>query len=167
MKFITKDDYDHLHTRLVSAAHERSRDAVMLLLTLDLGLRSQELLNLETKDVDLDTKTILVKTLKRGEPRRLPAPKYFLEYIATARIQDNSRVFPICRQRLFQIWSDWRIKNYKFHSLRHTFARRLYRKGKDIRMVQKTLGHKSLASTTVYLDEEYSMEQLKKSMEVK
>jgi integrase/recombinase XerD len=170
MKFITPEDYQHLHTRLTTRAHDNNRDAVMLLLTLDLGLRSQELLNLTRADIDFDLDTILIRTLKGGMPRVLPAPKYLIKYLLT-RAHDNkvinAPIFDICRQRLFQIWSEWRIKDYKFHSLRHTFARRLYKKGKDIRLVQKTLGHKSLASTTIYLDEEYSIETLKKAMGVK
>ena len=43
------------------------------------------------------------------------------------------------------------------HTLRHTFATRLYRKTGNIRMVQKALGHSDLSTTMIYthvVDEE-------------
>jgi integrase/recombinase XerD len=36
------------------------------------------------------------------------------------------------------------------HMLRHTYATELYRQTKDIRLVQKALGHENLATTMIY-----------------
>jgi site-specific recombinase XerD len=36
------------------------------------------------------------------------------------------------------------------HMLRHTFATDLYRKTKNIRLVQKALGHADLSTTMIY-----------------
>lgn len=36
------------------------------------------------------------------------------------------------------------------HTLRHTFATRLYRETKNIRLVQKALGHSELSTTMIY-----------------
>jgi integrase/recombinase XerD len=43
-------------------------------------------------------------------------------------------------------------KHYSFHATRHTYALALYKKTKDLRLVQKELRHRSIASTTVYAD---------------
>ena len=46
------------------------------------------------------------------------------------------------------------------HTLRHTFATDLYRKTKNLRLVQKALGHASINTTTIYthiIDEELEM----------
>ncbi len=43
------------------------------------------------------------------------------------------------------------------HTLRHTFATDLYRETKNLRLVQKALGHASVATTQIYthiVDEE-------------
>ena len=37
------------------------------------------------------------------------------------------------------------------HTLRHTFATDLYRQTKDIRLVQKALGHADVSTTMIYV----------------
>jgi len=41
---------------------------------------------------------------------------------------------------------------YRFHSLRHTFAMRVYARTKDLLLVKKLLGHRSINSTLVYAE---------------
>lgn len=49
-------------------------------------------------------------------------------------------------------WARERAAKYTIHGLRHLFASELYEaSGKDIKMVSERLGHKSLATTQVYL----------------
>lgn len=43
-------------------------------------------------------------------------------------------------------------KGKSIHSLRHSYATELYKNSKDLRAVQKQLGHASIATTTVYAD---------------
>jgi len=42
--------------------------------------------------------------------------------------------------------------NYSFHSMRHTYATTLYAKTRDLRLVQKQLGHSSPVITALYAD---------------
>ncbi|BBO73078.1 hypothetical protein DSCW_04950 [Desulfosarcina widdelii] len=43
-------------------------------------------------------------------------------------------------------------KYYSIHSLRHSYGTYLYQRTKDLRLVQKQLGHSSIATTTIYAD---------------
>jgi integrase len=74
----------------------------------------------------------------------------------------SGRIFPISYQRLYQIWDHWKPCKKKLHSLRHTFAIELYRRTRDLRLVQMALGHKSINNTMVYADYIYTQEELKK-----
>ena len=134
------------------------RNSVMIYTALRCGLRAQELLNLTLQDLDFDHRTVRVQTLKRGQPRTVPAPDALFAYAQTVT---GTKIFPISYPRLVQIWDIFRPSRKKFHSLRHTFALEVYRRRKDINLVKHVLGHKSLSSTTVYLDEAYSLTELK------
>ena len=43
-------------------------------------------------------------------------------------------------------------KTYSIHACRHSYGTYLYQKTKDVRLVQKQLGHSSITTTTVYAD---------------
>ena len=43
-------------------------------------------------------------------------------------------------------------KHYSIHACRHSYGTYLYQKTKDLRLVQKQLGHSSITTTTVYAD---------------
>lgn len=140
------------------------RDALMVLTTLLCGLRASELLRLKQKDLDHKNGLISIRTLKNGVPRELPAPKELFQYANSIKTDD---IFPIGYQRLVQIWHVYRPVKKTFHSLRHTFAMRLNKKTRDLKKVQRALGHKSLSSTGVYLEEEYLVADMKRDFGIK
>jgi len=42
------------------------------------------------------------------------------------------------------------IEDFRFHDLRHTFATRMLRQTKNLKLVSKLLGHTSVETTTRY-----------------
>ncbi|MFH1283614.1 MAG: tyrosine-type recombinase/integrase [bacterium] len=57
-------------------------------------------------------------------------------------------------QKRFKLWARLAGLNarYSIHSARHSYATALYRSTKDLRMVQKQLGHSNCRITEVYAD---------------
>ncbi len=74
----------------------------------------------------------------------------------------DSPLFDLSYHRLRQIWCEYRPVQKKFHCLRHTFAIRLYKKTRDIRLLQVALGHRNVANTMIYADYVYSQTELRR-----
>ena len=167
MKTLTTEERTRLEDFCWSQTTLAPRNATLILLALSTGARASEVLGLTWKDLDLVAGSVFIKTLKRGKNREIPLSRRLLELLKPMKSDDASRLFPISYQRLNQIWQDWRPAKVPFHALRHTFALSLYHRRKDINLVKHCLGHRSLTSTTVYLDEAYTIGSLKKSMGVR
>lgn len=140
------------------------RDPLLLELALKTGARASELLALRHVDLNIYDATVFIRGIKGSNDRELPLAKpLFSRLMAYAAVADRkSDLFPIGYHRLRQIWDWYRPAPKKFHSLRHTFAIRLYQKTKDIRLVQVALGHRNITNTMVYADYIYSQQELKK-----
>lgn len=143
------------------------RNKTMIQLLLNTGLRLAEMTNLKWRDVDLMTGQIKVvegkglkdrilwldeKTLiMLGEwKQRLFKEWGMTDYVFTTRtlkLLDGKAV-----RSMIQTYSDKAGINKKIttHSLRHTFASDLLRDTKNIRIVQKALGHSDISSTQIY-----------------
>lgn len=137
-----------------------TRDGTMIILALETGGRASEILSVTRECLFKDTNTVLFKSLKQGNDREIPvSPQLFealLKYIP----------FGISYPRLDQVWRKLRPCNKKFHALRHTFALNLYKRTRDIRLVQVALGHKSLSNTMIYVEYIYSTEELRRIIPV-
>jgi integrase len=46
--------------------------------------------------------------------------------------------------------SDAEVVDFRFHDLRHTFATRMLRQSRDLKLVSRLLGHKSIETTSRY-----------------
>jgi integrase len=163
-KYLLDPEYDHLERNLQFFKYKDPRNCLALLLALKTGARAQELLNLRKNDLNTYDQTIFIKGLKGSDDRELPlAPEIFEELEAYSRpLAASDLLFPISYHRIRQIWCDYRPVAKKFHSLRHTFAIRLYKKTKDIRLLQVALGHRNVTNTMIYADYVYSQSELKK-----
>ena len=159
-KYLLDPEFDRLIYLLKSYLSTDKRNCVLLLTALFSGARASELLALESRDLDEYEETIFIKGLKGSNDREIPLPKWIFRELMS--LPQGSRLFSISYPRLVQIWQHYRPVHKKFHSLRHTFAIRLYKKTRDIRLVQVALGHRNIANTMVYADYVYSQQELRK-----
>lgn len=155
-----------------------ARDRCLIELLYTTGIRRAELINLKTKNVDLNTG--LIKVLgKRNKERMIPLidsvrssiEVYSKRRMELAVIRDNEYLFlRSTGERIYETLVYRVINNYLSivsskvkkspHMLRHSFATHLLNKGADLNAVKELLGHSSLASTQVYTQS--SIAELKK-----
>ncbi len=173
-KYLNDPEFDILESTLQRHMERDARNCVLLVLALQTGARAQELLNLRFDDLNSHDKTVFIRGLKGSNDRELPVRDTLFWALERLKRPNKARdprwqiktdgqlVFPLSYQRLRQIWLFYRPTDKKFHCLRHTFAIRLYKKTKDIRLVQVALGHRSIANTMVYADYIYSQQELRR-----
>jgi len=140
------------------------RDALIISLLYQTGMRQAELLNLTDADIDLNQGQIRIFGKRRKE-RIVPIGDKLIEQIkkymevrdleiSTSR--ENDQFFPnltkytlynIVRTRMGEVST---LKKHSPHVLRHTFATTMLDHGADIRTIQELLGHASLSTTSIY-----------------
>jgi site-specific recombinase XerD len=144
----------------------RLRDLCMVRLMLNLGLRCSEVLKLRYRDLEADTGRLLIHG--KGKKQRSvwlneADVKLLQGYMSTQDTADPDA--PVFTNLSGKPLSDRYVRlmvasvaaaagiTYKEvhpHTLRHTFATDMLRKTKNLRLVQKALGHESLTTTQIY-----------------
>jgi integrase len=162
-KYLLDPEVLELERLIASAKALQTRDALLLELALRTGARAKELLEIRKGDLNPYDQTVFIHGLKGSNDREIPLPKAVYERVSAFQSTVKGEVlFGIGYHRLRQIWEWYRPVPKKFHSLRHTFAIRLYRKTKDLRLVQLALGHRNITNTMIYADYAYSQQELRK-----
>lgn len=162
-KYLLTPELERLHHILSSYQDQDIRNCLLIELALKTGARAQELLNIQKIDVNLYDETVFIKGIKGSNDREIPLPPtLFLRIKRYIESLESKDLFDITYDRLYQIWNHYRPVEKKFHCLRHTFAIQLYKKTKDIRLVQVALGHRNITNTMIYADYVYSQEELKR-----
>ncbi len=142
------------------------RNYIMINLFLNTGLRLSEMLDLEWKDINLMTGQLKVVEGKGNNDRILWINDKMLQELCNWREDQAEKIGKT--QYVFSTREGKRLKDsdirqmvYKYseksinkrispHILRHTYATDFYRETKDIRLVQKALGHADLSTTMIY-----------------
>jgi len=159
-----------------NAPHLAARDRAIVELLYGSGLRRAELAGLDLDDVDLGEKVAMV-TGKGNKRRMVPltqAATDAMRSYLTQRPGSNDRAFFLsnrnARLGLRQVWQI--VKDYAAksgvdrattHSMRHSFATHFIEGGGDVSTLQKLLGHASIQTTQVYLDQ--SIAHLRKAFD--
>lgn len=143
------------------------REALMLRLAAECGLRRAEVANVHTKDVieEINGAQLVVRG-KGGKTRIIPIGDSLAEQIRRGAPGHSPELrafggrsgflFPGNRNGHLSPESVGRIverllpPGYTMHKLRHRFATRAYRGSRNLRAVQQLLGHSSIATTQIY-----------------
>lgn len=139
------------------------RDYMLFVFGINTGLRIQDMLKLRVRDVKGDhiimreMKTDKQKWLKinptlRRELKRYTADKDDYTYLFKSREGKNK---PITRDMAYKILrkaaTEFGLADIGTHTCRKTFAYHLYKKEKDITLLQKMLNHSSPEITLRYI----------------
>lgn len=162
-KYLLEAETDRLHYILESFKNKDARNCTLLWTLLHTGGRAQEILNLRPEDLNTYEQSVFIRGLKGSNDREIPLPAWLFPRLEqeVSRAQENL-IFPITYNRLRQIWELYRPVHKKLHALRHTFAIRLFKKTKDLRLIQVALGHRNITNTMIYADYVYSQDELRK-----
>ena len=164
LKFLTDAERLHLETTMRERLETDTRNAALLLFSLHTGARAEEVLGVQWQDLNLESGTVLIRTLKGGENRELPLPRWILKPLSILKTSSPLKPFDLSYNRFGEIWREYRPCVKPLHSLRHTFAMRLYERRKDIRLVQYALGHRNIQNTMIYANYSYSVSELRKAI---
>ena len=143
-------------------------DRAILELLYGTGIRLDELIHLEDKDVDFHN--LQIKVTGKGNKQRILPLHHELGHILKKYeeekkililtnhsktflvTQSGKELYPMYVQRVVKIYLDKvaTVDKKSPHVLRHSFATHLLNKGADLNAIKDLLGHTSLAATQVY-----------------
>lgn len=150
-----------LATLAGGASPAARRDRVLFGLMLASGVRLGSALGLDIEDVDLDDRSLRLRTMKGGGELRVFVPEGIARelraYIAERRFgplflgAGGERLGARqTHRRLAMASGRAGIRPISPHALRHAFALDLYQRTGDVLLVQAALGHRNLMSTAIY-----------------
>ncbi|MBI4322171.1 MAG: tyrosine-type recombinase/integrase [Chloroflexi bacterium] len=166
MQVLTDEEIERLLSCCDTAIFTGARNAAIILLFLDTGLRCSELLGLRIGDLHIEDRWL--KIMGKGQKERIVpfgnrASRVLYRYLNyRGKDNGNDRVFlsvegkPLTEsglQTLFQrLRKQVQMPRLHVHLLRHTFATRFLMAGNDSLKLQRLLGHETLEMTRRYVD---------------
>lgn len=160
-------------TRILAAVDRESpmgkRDYALLMIASRFGLRSSDIRNLKSENIDWINHEIHITQVKTGEPLTLPLPDdvgwALIDYLKNRPVSDISEIFLravpphtvlanpdnvlIRYMRLAGIHYE-RLQHHGLHILRHSMATHMLDKEIPITTIQSVMGHVSSESTKRY-----------------
>jgi len=157
--------------RVINAV-EKLRHRICLFTIYSMGLRLNEGIHLQVRDIDKERMKVHIRNGKGRKDRFVPLPQqtlFLLRYYwtkhrnakllfpnmlgAEQRIRNTDRTMDPggVQCALKSALRDCSIKKHiTVHSLRHSFATHLVEAGVHLRLIQELLGHSNVATTAIY-----------------
>jgi site-specific recombinase XerD len=136
---------------------EDLRDKLIVRTIYATGVRVSELCNMNIEDIDFDEHTIRI----RGKGDKIRTVFVDEETLADIlRFIGNRIVGPvfvgqqgknISSRAIQHIFKNYAPSGITPHKIRHSYASELYKRSKNLRVVQENLGHTSIKTTEIYL----------------
>lgn len=169
-RFLQKDEVD----KLIEAVPENGspsmlRDKTVLKCLYYTGVRVSELVSIQTRDVSLENGFIKILKGKGSRYRKVPLHQRLKEQLQQylEKAPELSDGYLFCSKQGSPITTDYvHYMTEKYadkaglkkivspHTFRHSFATHLYRKGTDLFVIGKLLGHVGIRSTSIYIHSE-------------
>lgn len=168
--WIPPEDVEHLLNSCDQSTSTGQRDYAILLLLARLGLRSGEVVNMTLDDIDWEAGEIrvsgksrrhdrlplpkdvgeaLAKYLCQGRPRRCSTRRVFVRMRAPLRgLMGRGAIYSMV-QRAFDR-AELHPSHKGPHTLRHSLATNMLRKGASLSEIGQILRHRDLATTQIY-----------------
>jgi integrase len=136
----------------------------LVLLAVNTGLRRGELLKLRWREVDLQRRILTVRGegAKTGQTRHVPLNSEAIQVMKAWRPialeaqwcvfggSESSKPLVAIKKGWATVLKAAKVRSFRFHDLRHTFASKLAMAGVDLNTVRELLGHRSIAMTLRY-----------------
>lgn len=161
---------DEVHRILKCVHHLRFQ--VCLSTIYACGLRIQEGIHLQVKDIEAEREVIHIRNGKGGKDRYIPLPEKILKMLRQYWVTHRHPVwiYPSRREAGYRIETATKPMTVRavqqafegalqesgvqkiatVHTLRHSYATHLLEAGVNLRVIQAYLGHASPASTSIY-----------------
>jgi len=171
----SSDDLDKLLKKPSDdCSFKEYRDWVVINYVLATGNRVGTIVNIKIADVDFEERMISINTQKNKRKARIPIEdnkllRILREYIEDWLIDENGNYkspylfpssyidaanYPMTRERLANSIAEYNksrgVSKTSIHLFRHTFVKNWIMTGGDLHMLQRVLGHRTLAMVTHY-----------------
>lgn len=165
IKFYSEEEIEKLlKLNKKSASFAEYRSFTIICFILSTGARSNTVCNIKVKDIDFQSGTIYLTTLKNKKVQTIPLSvslnRVLQEYLRVWKFS-SVYLFPnvsegqLTREALRLSLEDYfnahGVKYHGVHGLRHTFARQYILNGGNAFQLQRLLGHSTLEMTKKYV----------------
>lgn len=162
VRYMESQEIERFYNAMSEIDESVSRNAILMLLYT--GVRKSNVLCMKWSEVDIDSKIWLIPRTKTGKNLTIALADSAVDLLKNIKSNnpDEKYVFPSATSAsghivdIKRVWNTIKkkanITNLRIHDLRHTLATYMIAQGASPFIVQRTLTHKSIKSTQVYVN---------------